>query len=54
MLRLARERDELRIVDDQFGAPTSSIELADATRTIVDDVLAGKFGLQKTGPVSTT
>jgi dTDP-4-dehydrorhamnose reductase len=44
MLRLARERDELRIVDDQFGAPTSSIELADATRTIVDDVLAGKFG----------
>lgn len=44
MLRLAREREILRIVDDQFGAPTSSIELADATRMIVDGVLAGKYG----------
>jgi dTDP-4-dehydrorhamnose reductase len=44
MLRLARERDELSIVDDQFGAPTSSIELADVTRTIVSGVLEGRFG----------
>ena len=44
MLRMARERDELRIVDDQFGAPTSSIELADATRAVVSGVLDGRFG----------
>jgi dTDP-4-dehydrorhamnose reductase len=44
MLSLARERDELRIVDDQFGAPTSSIELADATSAIVRGVLDGRFG----------
>ncbi|HEX3893796.1 MAG TPA: dTDP-4-dehydrorhamnose reductase [Terracidiphilus sp.] len=44
MLRLGRERDHLEIVDDQIGAPTTSIELADATHAIVDGVLAGKFG----------
>ncbi len=44
MLRLGRERESLNIVDDQIGAPTSSIELADATLTIVNSVLAGRFG----------
>lgn len=44
MLRLGRERDKLSIVDDQFGAPTTSIELADATRKIVESVLNGDHG----------
>jgi dTDP-4-dehydrorhamnose reductase len=44
MLRLARERESLNIVDDQFGAPTTSISLADATRAIVAGVLAGSYG----------
>jgi len=44
MLRLAKERASLNIVDDQFGAPTTSISLADATRTIVAGVLAGSYG----------
>jgi dTDP-4-dehydrorhamnose reductase len=44
MLRLGNERDQLSIVDDQYGAPTTSIELADATRAIVGGVLAGQFG----------
>jgi dTDP-4-dehydrorhamnose reductase len=44
MLRLGRERDRLSIVDDQFGSPTTSIELANATRTVTEGVLAGRFG----------
>ena len=44
MLRLGRERERLAIVDDQFGGPTTSIELANATRAITEGVLAGAFG----------
>jgi dTDP-4-dehydrorhamnose reductase len=39
MLRLGRERERLSIVDDQIGAPTTSSELAEATRGIVMSVL---------------
>ncbi|HSD60625.1 MAG TPA: dTDP-4-dehydrorhamnose reductase [Burkholderiales bacterium] len=35
MLRLAREREELRIVDDQVGAPTWSRDIAQATAAIL-------------------
>jgi len=35
MRRLAREREELKIVDDQVGGPTSSIQLARATSRIL-------------------
>jgi dTDP-4-dehydrorhamnose reductase len=36
MLRLGLERPVLKVVNDQWGAPTSSVALADATRAIVD------------------
>jgi dTDP-4-dehydrorhamnose reductase len=44
MLRLGRERDRLAVVDDQFGAPTSSIEIANATRAVVVRCLADRHG----------
>lgn len=40
MLRLGKEKPQLRIVDDQFGAPTSSTEIANATRAVLDRLLA--------------
>ncbi|MGB6192562.1 MAG: dTDP-4-dehydrorhamnose reductase [Terracidiphilus sp.] len=44
MLRLGHECDQLKIVDDQVGGPTTSCELADATYSIVTSVLSGKHG----------
>lgn len=36
MLRLGREREQLRVVNDQIGAPTTAAALARATRTVID------------------
>jgi dTDP-4-dehydrorhamnose reductase len=36
ILRLARERDRLTIVADQFGAPTSALAIARATERVLD------------------
>lgn len=44
MLRQGRERKQLSVVDDQMGAPTTSIALAEATRAIVERALSGSFG----------
>lgn len=44
MLRLAKERAELRIVDDQTGGPTTSECIAQATAQIVAQVLAPAGG----------
>src|SRR5471032_562300 len=41
MLRLARERDELRVVNDQHGAPTWSRTIADTTALVLSQAHAG-------------
>lgn len=45
MLRLAAEREELRVVADQVGAPTPARWIADVTAAVLDDMPdAGAFG----------
>ena len=47
MLRLAKERERLTVIDDQFGAPTGAELLADVTAHAIRDTLrdASKAGL---------
>ncbi len=41
MLRLGKERSQLKVVDDQIGGPTTSCELAGATHAIVSTIVNG-------------
>lgn len=57
MLRLAKERDRLTVIDDQFGAPTGGELLADVTAHAIRDTLrvpekAGLYHLAAAGETS--
>jgi dTDP-4-dehydrorhamnose reductase len=55
ILRLAAERDELRIVADQFGAPTSSTSIANAVLSVMgnwQNDYAGTYHLVNAGQTS--
>jgi dTDP-4-dehydrorhamnose reductase len=54
MLRLANERDELRVVADQIGAPTPAAWIADATADLIRRGVAesGTWHLVTSGQVS--
>lgn len=49
MLRLAKEKPELRIVNDQTGAPTSSECIAQTTAHILGQILSGQGLLGRGG-----
>ena len=52
MLRLAGERDELRVVADQLGSPSFTEDLADGIKRLVVGRLPGVFHLTNAGVAS--
>lgn len=57
MLRLAQERDEIRVVADQIGAPTGAELLADVSahmirHTLVNPALSGLYNVVAAGETS--
>ena len=49
MLRLAEEKDELAVVDDQIGSPTWTVDLAKAIKALIDAGCRGTYHAANSG-----
>lgn len=49
ILNLAREREELKVVDDQRGCPTYTVDLAGALTHLVESEVYGTYHVTNTG-----
>jgi dTDP-4-dehydrorhamnose reductase len=49
MLRLGRERDQLKIVDDQIGAPTSAEAITEATLIVLRQLATSSGDIEASG-----
>ena len=52
MLRLAAEKDELAVVDDQIGSPTWTVDLAKAIKALIDAGCRGTYHAVNSGTCS--
>jgi len=52
MLKLASERSELTVVDDQIGSPTWTYDLALAIKALIDKDCRGTYHAANTGFIS--
>lgn len=52
MLKLGREKDELQVVDDQHGCPTSTVDLAEAVLRLIQTRRYGTYHAVNTGVTS--
>lgn len=52
MLRLAESRDQLRVVDDQIGSPTYTLDLAAVSRTLMESDCRGTYHVTNSGECS--
>lgn len=49
MLKLGQERDELQVVDDQYGCPTSTVDLAEAALRMLETNRYGTYHAVNSG-----
>ena len=52
ILNFARERDELRVVNDQYGCPTATADLAQGLRRLMEGNARGIYHLAGSGQAS--
>ena len=52
MLKLGQAGRTLRVVNDQFGSPTSTADLAEATLQLIDHQASGLFHVTNSGVTS--